>query len=113
MYPVSQVFQIDEDAARGDTGFAIRYGLAGVRRFFAWTYPIGLAIAAGGLALERPGLGLGFFLAGGIGGVFSGWTLRRLRGHRSEYRTVMRLKYGASAAFVAFVGAAWGAVLLG
>lgn len=106
MYPVSQVFQLEEDTARGDRGFAVRFGLDGVRRFFVGAYATGLAGVSLVLAIEHPLLGLGFLGAGAAGGAITGWTIFRLRGDRSEYRTVMRLKYAASLAFVAFAGAA-------
>lgn len=105
LYPVSQVFQIDEDLARGDRGFAVEYGLAGVKRFFAATYPVGLLVAAGTLAAARPGVGLGLLAAGVLGGAFTARTVFQLRGAPEEYRSVMRLKYGASLGFVAFVTA--------
>lgn len=113
MYPVSQVFQIDEDRARGDHGFAVRFGVEGVRRFFAATYPTGLIIASLGLALERWELGLGLFVAGSAGGVLTGRTVLRLRGDRDEYGRVMRLKYTASFAFVVAVVAGLIAVGVG
>jgi len=106
LYPVSQVFQMDEDAARGDRGFAVTYGLEGVKRFFAVSYPSGLLLASFPLALVRPALGLGLALAGGVGGWLTGRTVLRLQGTPGEYRTVMRLKYGASVAFVLFTTAA-------
>ena len=106
LYPVSQVFQIEEDRARGDHGFAVVYGLAGVKRFFATTYPVGLVVASAALATARPTLGIGLFAAGVLGGTITARTVLRLRAAPGEYRAVMRLKYGASLGFVAFVAAA-------
>lgn len=103
LYPVSQVFQIEEDRARGDRGFAVAHGLAGVKRFFAITYPVGLIVASAALATARPAVGLGLFVAGVLGGGVTARTVLRLRGAPGEYRAVMRLKYGASLGFVVFV----------
>ncbi|MEM9113385.1 MAG: UbiA family prenyltransferase [Myxococcota bacterium] len=103
LYPVSQVFQIEEDRARGDLTFAARYGLAGVRRFFLACYLLGLPLTVALLWTVRPWAALGLLLAGGLGGIASHLTLGRLRGAPDEYRIVMRLKLGASLSFVAFL----------
>lgn len=103
LYPVSQVFQIEEDVARGDHTFASRFGLAGIRRFFVTAYPIGLGIAGWILSDVRPWAGVGLLLAGGTGGIVSFLTLRTLTGRSEEYGIVMRLKFGASMSFVLFL----------
>ncbi len=103
LYPVSQVFQIEEDAARGDTTFATAYGLAGVQRWFVLAYPAGLAIAALCLSTVRPALAIAFGAVGLGGFVLNALQLRRLTGATGEYERVMRLKYGASLSFVAFL----------
>ena len=103
LYPVSQVFQIEEDTARGDTTFATAYGLAGVKRWFATTYPVGLALAALCLSGVRPTLAIAFGAVGSGGFVLNALQLQRLTGATDEYEQVMRLKYGASLSFVAFL----------
>ncbi len=106
LYPVSQVFQIEEDAANGDRTFAAAYGLAGVRRWFACTYPLGLVIVAGTLWRVHPPVGIAIGALGAIGGLIDARLLWRLQGVASEYRAVMRLKYTASLSFVVGVVAA-------
>ncbi len=106
MYPVSQVFQIEEDRERGDLSFAVHFGLEGVKRFFAASYPVGLLLTSAALASRRADLGLGFLIAGTAGGLITARTLSRLQGSSEEYRVVMRLKYSASLAFVGFLTAA-------
>ena len=103
LYPVSQVFQIEEDAARGDTTFATRYGLQGVVRWFAVTYPVGLGLATYVLYQVRPELALAFGVTGTGGYVLNLTQLRGLTGATEEYEKVMRLKYGASLSFVGFL----------
>ena len=109
LYPVSQVFQIEEDTARGDTTFATAYGLQGVRRWFMSAYPVGLGLASYGLYAVRPPLAMAFALVGFGGFVLNLVQLRRLTGASEEYRRVMLLKYGASLSFVGFIAAclAW------
>lgn len=53
LYPASQVYEVAEDARRGDRTFAVRYGLVGVRRCFLACYPPGVLLLAGTLAIER------------------------------------------------------------
>lgn len=103
LYPVSQVFQMQEDRDRGDITFAARYGLAGVRRFFLICYPVGLLTASGSLYVVHPDAGVAFGLGGAGGGLVNGIQLWRLEGVASEYRAVMRLKYGAALCFVGFI----------
>lgn len=103
LYPVSQIFQIDEDQARGDLTFAAHYGLEGVRRFFLGSYLLGLPLTAGLLSMVRPWVAAGLFVAGALGGIGSYLSLRRLQGRPEEYRIVMRLKLGASMSFVGFL----------
>jgi 1,4-dihydroxy-2-naphthoate octaprenyltransferase len=103
IYPVSQVFQIDQDGARGDRTFAVAFGLEGVRRFFAVAYPIGVAVVSASLFLTDRLLGIAFAVVGAIGGLINARTLFRLEGKPEEYRPVMRLKYRASLSFVLFL----------
>jgi 4-hydroxybenzoate polyprenyltransferase len=103
IYPVSQIFQIDQDRAHGDRTFAIAFGLRGVRRFFASAYPLGLVIVSATLFLSERWLGLSMFGVGAIGGAINARTLFRLEGKPEEYRRVMRLKYFASLSFVLFL----------
>ncbi|MBK6683270.1 MAG: UbiA prenyltransferase family protein [Deltaproteobacteria bacterium] len=113
LYPVSQVFQLDEDQRRGDRTFAGTYGLAGVRRLYALAYPLGLFGVVASLAVRRPEVAGVFLGLGAVGGLYNGWTLFRLQGRPDEYRTVMRLKYLASLGFVAFLVAAMVRIALG
>jgi 4-hydroxybenzoate polyprenyltransferase len=103
IYPVSQVFQIDQDRAHGDRTFAIAFGLPGVRRFFVIAYPLGVAVVSSTLFLTERWLGVAFSIVGAIGGLINARTLFRLEGKPEEYRRVMRLKYSASLSFVLFL----------
>lgn len=109
LYPVSQIFQIEEDRRNGDITFAARFGLRGVRRFFVIGYAAGLIAVTATLHRVNPQAGLLFGVAGLLGGVVNGAQLWRLTGAEDEYRAVMRLKYGASLSFVGFIVAtmAW------
>jgi 4-hydroxybenzoate polyprenyltransferase len=103
LYPVSQVFQIEEDAERGDRTFAVAFGLGGVRRFFVGCYALGLPVVVTSLWSVRWWAAVGLGIAGLLGGIGSYWTLSRLSGQSDEYRIVMRLKLGASMSFVGFL----------
>ena len=103
IYPVSQVFQIEQDRAHGDRTFAGAFGLRGVRRFFAALYPLGLVIVSATSFLEERWLGIALLAVGAVGGAINARTLFRLEGKPEEYQRVMRLKYRASLSFVLFL----------
>ncbi len=103
LYPVSQVFQMEEDKERGDQTFAMKFGLKRVRQFFAVMYLAGLQIITYQLIMVETSLGIIFGILGVI--AFSGIVvfLFRLKGEQEEYGLVMRLKLLASLSFVAFI----------
>ena len=102
MYPVSQIFQIDEDRARGDRTFAVQFGIQGVRRFFAISFLFGLMFIAAGIATQSV-LAAVILSAGALasyGLIYR--ILAGLKGNPSEYSKVMRAKFLASLSFVLF-----------
>lgn len=103
LYPVSQVFQTDEDSARGDQTFAARFGLIGVKRLFAVLFPIGSAILGWGLYLQSHTIG--YLFMGVIGLAYMGLSafVWKLEGKPDEYPTVMKIKFLASFSFVIFI----------
>lgn len=104
LYPVSQIYQIEDDMIRGDKTFSIRYGLAGVRLFFAGTFFPGLLILALALGYEgQRTIALLLPAAGMPAGVLIAVLLNRLTGNREEYSSVMRIKYLTSLLFVMFI----------
>lgn len=103
LYPVSQLFQVDEDRLRGDQTFALRYGIGGVIRFFQIAFSLGLLLAGLAITRTKPRAGICFLVVGTVSGV---WIYRRLsqwRDQRINYTQVMRLKYGCSIAFLSFI----------
>lgn len=107
LYPVSQVYQVEEDSRRGDRTFAAEYGLKGVLRLYHAAYPLGLCLASYGLATVRPWLAGLLLVGGGLGGLATHTVLRRLEGRIEEYGSVMRIKYGASLSFVGLLVGWW------
>lgn len=107
LYPVSQLYQMEEDARRADRTFAITFGLSGIRRSFQLLFRVALVTLILALAPTKPwwmAVALGI-AAPGIGIVL--WKkLQALRGMPSEYEPIMRLKYGTSLAFVAIIAGA-------
>lgn len=103
LYPVSQVFQIEEDKERGDQTFAMKFGLKGVRRFYVVMYLVGLQILSYQLFQVDITLGVIFGALGFLS--FSGivFILFRLKGVKEEYGLVMKIKFLASLSFVAFI----------
>jgi|AntRauTorcE11897_2_1112592.scaffolds.fasta_scaffold00096_26 4-hydroxybenzoate polyprenyltransferase len=103
LYPVSQIYQTEEDSKRGDETFANKYGLAGIKWFFAILFLFGGFILSAMLFQRAHLLGLIF---GGV--ILSAYLLIsffvwKLKGKADEYETVMRLKFFASFSFVLFI----------
>lgn len=103
LYPVSQLYQMDEDQRRGDQTFAIRFGFGGVSLFFGISFAAGVIFVASAIGqLYRITGGL-FFAAGLIIGGWVYFQLRMLTSQPKDYGIVMRIKYGTSLAFVIFL----------
>src|SRR6056297_864771 len=106
LYPVSQIFQIDEDRSRGDETFTACYGLESTKRFFVISYLFGLLLLSFGLFLAEGVIGAVLFILGS----FSFFIIRRMinpmEGRIAEYKNVMKTKFFASLSFVLFLMAA-------
>lgn len=103
LYPVSQIYQLDEDKKRGDTTFAIYYGLTGIRRFFAISFISGVAAVAFSIFFVNRFIAIAF---GGLGlfvWIFLLFWVNSLKGDKDEYSQVMTIKFTASASFVIFL----------
>lgn len=103
LYPVSQIYQVDEDVRRGDNTFAVVFGIAGVKVFYHISYFAGLLLLSYSLYSLFPVPAL---LLGGVGlvsGIIIGKTIVGLTGSGSEYEIVMKLKFAASMSFVLFL----------
>lgn len=102
LYPVSQIYQVEEDRKRGDRTFALRFGVDGVKRFFAVSFISGLLLLTAGIFMHSPTAAL-LLLAGCV---FTYVILLRiilkLKGDTFEYDLVMRTKFIASLSFVLF-----------
>ncbi|MEX2347811.1 MAG: UbiA family prenyltransferase [Balneolaceae bacterium] len=113
LYPVSQVFQTEEDSKRGDQTFAVKFGLKDVKWLFTVFFISGSAILSWGLVSVSGILG---YLFGGVsllaylGLLFFVW---KLKGKSTEYPMVMRIKFVASLSFVLFIIATLGYRFLG
>lgn len=106
LYPISQIYQREEDAARGDRTFAVVYGARAVIHFFLAGFGIGLLLVFAALYVFHPLIATIF---GAIGLLTATWIWKRLKSFsvsQNDYHHVMQLKYGTSLAFVLFLIAA-------
>ena len=103
LYPVSQIYQLQSDRERGDMTFALKYGLAGVRRFFSFSFILGLVLISTALALEFRVLAGLFLILGGLVWVLLIIWIYGLEGKEEEYRIVMKIKFITSFSFTAFI----------
>ncbi len=103
LYPVSQIYQMDQDKRRGDRTFAVEYGVDGVKFFFIISYLFGMILFSAGLLQVYTYPAVIFFILGLISGVILLRLLLRLKGMESEYSSVMKMKFLASLSFVIFL----------
>lgn len=104
LYPVSQLYQQDEDLRRGDHTFAVSYGKYTVMRFFEASFTVGLLLVALALGLRHFMLGITFGITGVVVGILVDKKLKgMMAGNEGDYRSVMQIKYRTSMAFVSFL----------
>jgi len=106
LYPVSQIFQIDEDRRRGDETFTARFGLAKTKRFFEGSYLLGLSMLSVGFFLSEGGIGAVLFILGSFSFLIIRSLIKPMMGRKDEYQNVMKTKFFASLSFVLFLLAA-------
>lgn len=106
LYPVSQVFQTEEDAKRGDQTFAVKFGLKGVKWLFTILFPIGSVTLSWGLYIHFNLIGLLFFSVNVVAYMILLLFIWSLKGKSTEYDKVMKIKFIASLSFVLFICAA-------
>jgi len=93
MYPLSQVYQVEEDKKRGDTTFSVRFGKEGVRRIFIMLFPIGIVLVALALFMVKPFYGVPFILGGFVAGYSAYHVIKGVLMTTEDYKKVMRVKY--------------------
>lgn len=103
LYPVSQIFQIEEDAKRGDVTFTARYGVKAVKHFFVYSFSTGLILLCIGLYTYYHEAGIVLFILGTISFLMLRYFVTTLRGVTEEYQHVMKMKLFASLSFVIFL----------
>lgn len=103
LYPVSQVYQIEEDSGRGDQTFAVKYGLKGVKLLFTVLFLVGSVIVGLGLYIHFNLLGLLFLGVNILAYIILCRFIWNLIGSSQEYEMVMRLKLFTSLCFVLFI----------
>lgn len=107
LYPISQIYQREEDQKRGDITFAIRYGVRGVRQFFGIAYTAGVVVLSSSMATVDQWLGGIFFFVSALVGGWIFMYFNRLKGREQEYEGIMRIKYLTSVAFILFILFSW------
>lgn len=103
LYPVSQIYQRDEDNKRGDQTFAVQYGYSGVYLFFKISYGVGLLFISAAIFRLHLFPGIIFLVLGTLTGLAVWRIMEQLSAEKDDYNKVMRIKYGTSVAFVSFL----------
>lgn len=103
LYPVSQIFQTEEDSRRNDRTFAAAYGIKTVRTFFAVSFIVGSVLLCSALYSIYPNPALLLFVAVTCSWLVLNRMISNLQGVESEYEAVMKAKFLASLSFVIFL----------
>lgn len=103
LYPVSQIYQREEDLRRGDQTFAVQHGRFVVYRFFEIAFFSGLALVATAILWLHTWLAVIFGLVGIITGLYVRRRVMNLDVQKESYLKVMGIKYGTSMAFTVFL----------
>ncbi|MDR9365087.1 MAG: UbiA family prenyltransferase [Balneolaceae bacterium] len=103
LYPVSQIYQADEDSKRGDVTFFVKFGLSGVQRFFLAAYVIGLVLMCIGFFRIYSTPAIVLFIVGLLSFAIINSFVAGLEGNQKEYQKVMNIKFFASLSFVIFL----------
>jgi len=98
MYPFSQTYQINEDKKRGDTTFAVKYGINGIKRNYQFLFLLGVLLLSYSFLFNKT-LAIIIFIIGLSAYLFIWQIIKTISGDRSEYKKVMRTKYIAGLAF--------------
>lgn len=102
LYPVSQIFQIDEDRERKDLTFALAYGVKGIRSFFLMSFTAGSILLCVSVMIHSITAGILLIAGTAISGTIIARLVLRMSGEPDEYAIVMKTKFFASLSFVCF-----------
>ncbi|MGD8427766.1 MAG: UbiA family prenyltransferase [Balneolaceae bacterium] len=103
LYPISQIYQREEDCRRGDQTFAVQYGITIVFRFFEITYLAGMILIAIAITYFHTLLGVLFGILGLVTGFIVRSHIKTLSAGKADYDKIMHIKYGTSMVFVIFL----------
>lgn len=103
LYPISQIYQQEEDQRRGDQTFAIQYGKSGVLHFFEGAFFSGLFLITAVLYGMHSGLALVFGIIGITIELWVRYRITSLTAKQDDYQQVMQIKYSTSMGFVLFL----------
>lgn len=102
LYPVSQIFQINEDRLRRDRTFALTYGVDGIKKFYLLSFTAGSVCLCGAIMIQSVTAGALLICGTAASGTVIARFLMNLAGRPDEYAVVMKLKFIASLSYVCF-----------
>lgn len=106
LYPVSQLFQIEEDRSRGDRTFAVEYGAKSVKTFFAACFVSGVVLLTLVIWFYSPTAAAILFAGCCFSFIILSRIIFTMQGNETEYALVMKSKLIASCSFVIYFLAA-------
>ncbi len=99
MYPLSQLYQIDEDKKRGDRTFAVAHGARGVKISFSILFLVGVIVLALALTSISTVVSSVFVFVSAIVFIYVYILLKKINPTGAEYKSIMKLKYTAGLSF--------------
>lgn len=103
LYPLSQIYQREEDRKRGDRTFAVTFGTRGVLLLYMFMYPVSLLLLSISLWTSIHWLAGGMTVIGLLFGVWTWQAIKRMHGNVSDYEAVMNIKYFGGMALSLFL----------
>ena len=102
LYPVSQIFQIEEDKVRKDRTFASTYGVDVVKKFYLVSFIAGSIFLCAAIMIQSMTAGILLICGTAASGTVIARLVINLAGQPDEYAIVMKMKFLASLSFVCF-----------
>lgn len=99
MYPLSQLYQIEADKKRGDTTFAVKYGLKGVRTSFIAFFDLGGLLLSYSFLKISNSVSVISLLVEVCVGLYVYTVLKKVSSDESAYKKIMKTKYISGMAF--------------
>ncbi len=92
-YPLSQIYQIEQDKRKKEMTFAVTYGASISKRVWYFLYPLAIALMCASLYAHSQLQGIVLGLGGLLYYLIITRKVNTFKGERQEYKKIMAVKY--------------------